>query len=607
MPITSEREFFEGRVFWPRTSEIVEDFAEIIQQDPESPLSEEQKQEVLSFEKELFKGSYENVPEGGPNLRDIPSVAEVSHRIAPSYLLTAEGRQLMAEQFDVTEAKLDVTSTSEVSNWLRSLPFAEIFDKKDALNELEGQSMKFLKTNLAAAAMEGAEESDTETVTLYRNPEKVFGKMSQLAAYKSFLRRVRADVREGVDEKGVDPLVAGAKLMVTDIYRDKINSRLSETYTSLLSLLPQIDAQSEEVQEQLQPSIEEIAPSAKVARMAAQDPERLNQFLCLLDYVRNGAAVDENGRLSPVDETVFEAVAKVNAANLEQPEDEPPQFSETEIEALGEVVFDAEQMRLFLEQYFFELGIDEEGWSSEKNTKAQSFSVNASGKKVKIPSTYQRAVTSLHPVGPIGIIEHEVGGRMPGHIMQSITASRNTEALAIGTDKKYRGKRYIGLREAGGVAAEADAMKRFFGQTRPSSAAYAIAMKELAGGGSLPSAVRGFARSQLEGVVEPTAQEIEADYALAADRVMRLTRYGGRNSQPVQYVEAAVVRTALAPLDQQARDTLLGEAIYDPVDLIRLHRFGLFSTDTEHHFKPKRDPQQVMVDMLRGLIAKTND
>lgn len=580
----------QERIFWPRTSEVVVQLAETLVAEPERPLTEEQKSQVIQFEKELFHGKYGDIESGAP-LAEIESAVDNTTQFVPEYLATNKGRSEIYEVLGVSLS--ETTDLDVIANEVRSIPVDVLKDSKnkEKLQSLQGNSLNYIESRYAAMAEKDEPARDIDTVTLIKDPQMFLDRLSALQQNRNFLRQVRADLREDDD-------LTAAKLMVTDIYRDKVNSLVAASYPTLMDVRSQYAANSTIFDDSEVASIQNLF---KVASAVESSSDIRTQFVRLLDYVRNGAALDNEGNLTPVDSRIFEHVKELN----EQPANESsqPHFTEQEIEQLKEYIFDSSEMQAFLNAYLVRTGLSREGWTTEQRDDIKSFAVNAIHKIIKIPASYKSVVAKDFPVtGVIGLVEHEVGGKQAGHVMQSVSASKNPELLELARSSKFRGKRFLAMREAGGTSAEADAMKRYFGQTRRFGTSYASAMQALLKGGTHADAVKAFAEAQIDGR-EVSPEESKKAYALAANRVMRLLREGGRNSQPIQYVEAATVRKVAQTLPEPIVDVMFAEAVYDPVDMIRLHRFGLLGTDGDHRFKPDEDPETIVKELLRERIS----
>ncbi len=579
------------RIFWPRVSEVIGDVVEAVQLPPEQPLGEAGKRDVLAFEKELFSGHFEDIT-CTPGLDKVPSVIDTSYTFAPSYLLTPQGKKALA---DFAPDSTEPASESDGVHALRSLPFAYLADKKKELEAFSGDSMRYAKSQYQEAAQDDTEIEDILTVSIKREPEKFIGKLTALIANRSFIHEVRKRLAES-DADGTSP-VTQAKLVVTQIYRDRINSDLAGMYPSLQELLQQEAAQSEPDRQELASQLELARAMVNVARAALAGSDIQATFIRRLDYVRNGAAYND-GRMTPIDARIFDDVEALNRTGRETVESV---FKEDEIERLENFSLDADGLKRLIEKYMEEIGITE--WEPEIRADTNSIKISGINKKIKIPRDYSQKLAQTSPSsGAVAIVEHEIGGDQPGHVMQYVNAAQNDQALRIGTHPKYKGKRATALREAGGVTAEADAMHRYFGQERKAQSAYAKAMEVLVENGTVSRAVAAFAIDYLKDSPETDTDDRAKIYKLAADRVLRLKRFGGHNSQPLNYVEAATVRRTLESTDLDTQKTILAEGIFDPVDMLRLHRYGLLTTDTSHLFSPRENPTAVMARLIRDMI-----
>lgn len=586
------------RVFWPRMSEVIGDLAEAVQQPPERPLDETEKAEVLQFERDLIQGRFGDIS-SEISLDETPSSIDTAYRFAPSYFTTAQGSQALQEFFPRDVESVDESTATSL---LRSIPVSFLNDNKEQLKKLSGDSMRYAKARYSEAAVKGEEIEDIPTIEINRDPEVLIARLAGNFANRRFMRTVRKSLRAELDSQYT--LATEAKLVVTDIYRDKIHSGIAELYPGLQELLLQIDAQPLQVRETLMSGLGGIKTLVNIARTALSDGGIQSTFVRRLDFVRNGVALNEDGKMTTIHRQTYEDAAVINAQgeNAEQGES---LFSNEEIELLDKLIIDAEGMRELTLVYMERIGI--KGWDVEIRSDVDSVSVDGLNKKVKIPKSFKRTPTQVSPnAGVVALMKHEVGGEKPGHVMQHINAENDDLALRLGTHPKYKGKRVTSVRETGGITSEAVSMREFFGQERKAKVGFARAMEVIESGGTVSRAIAASILASVDAgkdTAELNDDRKNKRYVTAADSVLRLTRFGGFNSQPLVYVESATGRRVLEPLDDETEKIILAEGIFDPVDMLRLHRFGLLVTDTDHLFQPAANPSEVMAQLIREKLA----
>lgn len=580
------------RIFWPRTSEVIGELAEKLGQDPERALTDEEISEALAFENDLFEGRYGDM-RASKSLEDLSSIADIDSRIYPAFFTTAKGRERLQNflgREDIGDTEAEITET------VAGIPFSVIKDKEDEFKSIAGASSTYATEYYTDAVLNDKPVPEIGSISLTREPETFLQHASGIVVMKQFLRGVQADLKQRASENPSN--LIDAKLAITDLYRDKMNAVLADVYPKLQDFLRQFDAQPKEEQRKYKAMLNEVPVMVGLARTAMGTPSIQSQFVRLLDYVRNGAAYDSDGKLTPIDSQIYDDIDYIRTEN-ERPVDGEPVFDTNEIAVLQEIELDAEGAKDLAEKYKDRLGIDVDIVIREDK---QSLAYSAPKDSVWIPGKYKaKLVKKDGGTGVALVIVHEIGGTKPGHATQTENSRRNDKALRIATSPIFRGKRYQSLRESGSIVTENTTGERLFGSRRPMSGSYARALEVLLAGEPTSKAVAAFAIEQLQGNNDQAAKKNAIK--LGANRVQRMLRHGGRDSQPLQYVEAATVRRIIEGLDAETQDIILAEGTLDPVDMLRLHRFGLLNTKAAL-FEPREDPDEVMVELLREQISK---
>jgi hypothetical protein len=135
-----------------------------------------------------------------------------------------------------------------------------------------------------------------------------------------------------------------------------------------------------------------------------------------------------------------------------------------------------------------------------------------------------------------------------------------------------------------------------FGADRPDNPHYMRAMKVIEAGGGEKAAVKAFYESyQAANPEEPAASCIK----IAESRVMRLCRrYGGYNSQPLNYAQTAAFVAAADGMSEQQRAQIFAEGAFDLPDMLKLHQYGLLSNAAEQF------PVQKFCDIVERKLRK---
>lgn len=581
------------RLFWPRAHEDTRTLAEVLRTAPEYPLSDSEKERVIAFENQLFQGNIEGF-EATRSLADYTPLVDASFSVSSEYLETQEGAE-MATSILQQEGRSDVAS-SNLSEELSVMSFADLQSHKEAIKKMQGRSQQHTEALYIEMAKGVIPEREFHSLNFALKPQETIDNFVLLVEYKKYLREVRKELEIDMQADTATHEAAG-KYMITDIYRDKVNAMLAELYPSLLVIQEQANAKDDEA---IQEQISDIPSLARMVEATVDEGNKV-KFMRLLDYVRNGATYDSEGKLTPLDESLFDMLNEVN----ERPQQlSQPVFSEEEINQLRQREMDASEMQDLMETYLQQIGLSAYGWQVEIREDRRAFSVSGVEKKVKIPASFKRGVIKGGSgSGVAALVEHEIGGKYPGHVMQSVNAEENQAGLRLGREPSFRGKKYVANREAGGVLAEMGALEALFGEKRLMKGGYAAAMKVLIEDGSRVDAIRAFAES----VASDPSNTTDASYKLAANRVSRLFRYGGRNSQPLDYVEAAGFVQVAKDLDKTTLNTMLAEAVFAPKDMMRLHAFDMLPSSSEHLFQPDIDPTETVVSLLRSLLKQQED
>lgn len=562
----------------PRSGESVARAVEVLKTPPEHPLDEHEREEVLTFERELFNARF--------------------HDGAISYEANVEGDLF----YLVRGLGYGATVKLMYTNFLKSDVAGEVFEKagiQDAfiasdnstqslyalaeelepgqLRKLADQSKFYAKNQIAQALVDDAPVPEPETVKVFTTPENLTVKLKNLTEYKNFLHEIR-ELLKTEDTT----LSTQAKLSVVDIYIKVVNQELAQDYPNVFALWDQLRlTNNTEAMTKLSdawPNGEHLSLLPSYARQ---------KYIVGLDRIRNGTSLTD-GKFSAITTSLEELAENVEAQKGTEHLKEHSIFSPEEVEKLSTVMLNAEQMQEFCKMVLAQLGklSDEPETSYVRGRKQRaadgkwqviidesvsSLEVKGDDGVLVVPKEFNRSLTRSEP--PIGVISgaaHEIG-----HIFQIDTLSENTGSLIL--TKELRGRSSMALREAGGILIEQEVQAQLFGQHRDYETYYMHALKDMEAGKPLSEVIKNSYNLR---------RERSHDGARAAatntfDRIARLRRYGGFDSQPLNYLQSALIIEASKKLSDVQKNQLFAEGAFDLPDMVTLHKYGLDSSSPD--------------------------
>jgi hypothetical protein len=200
-----------------------------------------------------------------------------------------------------------------------------------------------------------------------------------------------------------------------------------------------------------------------------------------------------------------------------------------------------------------------------------------------------RPLVGANPTGALPLVAHELG-----HVLQGFADYELGEQIPLA---KIKGRRYRILREAGGVYQERVINRDYLGNDRQANLHYLQAYIAKREGKNRLEVARVFYESTTAGRTL-TSQEIEAARTFAVSRTARLYRYGGHNSQVLDYVEQSIVCDILMQrlMPEQVDAFLLGSTSFSLEDSALLHCYGLLVLPMKAPFSPAHDVMRIFLD-----------
>lgn len=549
-------------IYMERAGKNSRQLSEKLIQPPEHPLSPEEAEEALAFEKKIV--NFEVDADAELTIKTMCFKRQSEALMAPPFFADAFIRQ--AVHVEGLEGPLrQLKNADQVYEWLaRSSVDGSLTPAQ--LRDLAKQSGEFYRTEVAQALLANAVP-----------PKSLYEYKSIVVEPIVALRFARAELRarEHLQElwklypKGATG-VNGARRAFIEIYTKKVNGLIAADIPVIEALI----AQSELIGD-----TETIDAAYEVSLKGLRDfmdvPEARARLNTRLDYIRNGIGYDAEGHASAVDE---EVVVEPTRGESE----EPPVYSHEERETLMNTEISGAEVRELCESILEAANLlsseDPSTWAPGRGERAadnlyqvvvhptkDSFAVNGIDGVFIVPrktTLYAMLTTMIHELE---------------HINQMELDREVAKVLEIGLIK---GRRILMLRETGGNLAQRKAEKILFGSSKPVALNYARALQAFEDGADLFGATKVFYDQEFK--TNPQYGQAKAAN-LAADRVTRLILGGGAgsNSQPMSYAEENIMNKELgdAPFEVRQRATAVTNLDLD--DQLRLHQFGLLPVLTK--------------------------
>lgn len=536
-------------IYLERSAVDARTLVESLVAEPETPLSEAAKAEMHQFESDL--NDYE-LP-GGVTLADALRQHKSEDITAPFFF--ADG--FVHGQLDDEGITMPAyTSSNDVYKWLAE----SVRDK--TLTSQQLQALSTASTNVYKQVMidalineqqPDAEQFDCQSIVT--NPDRFVRSAIDIQGVRAYLRALRKEYKPG--SVGLD----GAKRAMSEIYLAKTNSLLAAD----IPVATYLENQSRLIGDSATATVaSDIIPRG--LRSALNTPKSRKATFKRLDFLRNGLGIDAAGQPSAVSSEV-QAVASAEA--------EDAIFTKAEMKKLQDAMVEPAAMQQIFENVIARAGLlssePSEMWSKERTRRApdELFQVVINPTKATF-NVEGRSGAFKVPPKPRSLYDLLVVGT---HELTHIDQAQASEALKADLFiADIKGRRISMLGEAGANMEQRITERKLFGASKPVAMTYARALQSLEAGGSMFDAVKAFydEKRQAFPEINPTVAASEA-----SDRVLRLVRGGGLNSQSMVYAEESILMSELATASPDVRARATAITSIDLVDQVRLHRFGL--------------------------------
>lgn len=597
-------------LYMPRTGEAIDAYIDILSRPPEHALSQEEQSRVYDFREGLLVGSVEvgnktvvvqelGEPETLEDIEKNHQYSKDKHEISIDYFLTDAGKDLLTEKGLANEFGLE-GYTDAKSMRLVFKRIALQLDYDD-IKDLAQKSKQATDAQLAGDIASGKDIIPPDRLWVFSDATNMTRQLTGLLAYKNFYGSVRAVLKSQQDS-----VETSAKRALVDIYSKQVNGELASIYPDVFAYVDQVRA-LDDVQKNVRLlAVHNLLPHL-VPIHNELDAVRRGRFLVRLDRIRNGASKNHGER------TAINPELEQYLHNQEQVAVEEGIFTATELKILDSIKFNAQQMKFLAEQVMQQLGIlseystDDFLYEKDRPTRApdgkwqvvirddiEAMTAEDPRGCFEIPANFNRSLTkSTAPVGVIPGLAHELE-----HCFQQDNIRYSPGGRGMG--KGLPGRRNDAYFEAGAIGVERTIQSRLFGRTREDSPHYLRALVALEAGATEVDAVRVFYNSYKQ--ANPNETDSSAA-KVAVSRVMRLARrYGGYNSQPLNYSESGLLLQKTQQLDDSIKSMLFDSGAFELADVATLHSFGLLPKHVKSF--PYDEFIAIVTPKLRKLIEE---
>lgn len=593
------RERLSPKPYVERLGVSVDEYLDILQQPPERPLTEGERQQFFSIDDGLLRGEY--VTEHGKRheVGDVEGWQDGPPdqlNFIPDSFASPEGLVRLAE----IEGTFNVAASVEDSLETRLARLATLANG----DETKGKQLKAAavwsrneqRDKLVDATLKGDHLDDPAHLYLYADPKKLIKVNNDVRRLQELMRTVSRDVVARTD---ISATVHDALQVEVSILRQRLTGLRGELNPALLELRTQAELAQDEA---LQTLVYQAAPEL----MSFGPPENVNsQFTYTMDRWRNGVVrTAEDTSLSP---QIKEMVATLMSELREGQFTGEGVFTPEEIAYLDSLEFGGEQiaamMRHFLQRNNLlssassddyvenEWPVDHTNSNPKIGICVADFvsSLSYSNGWLKVPKNApSRKLRQTAPQGPGFVVPHEEEHAIDGITMKIFPQTTAAKAKARGAS---------GIREGIGKQAEKRSAAHLFGQSLQQSTSYAAAMEAYEATGSENDAILAGARQKAYESNEPLDKKHIRN---AAIQVQRLIRYGF-NSSALQYVEQEIIARRLDSLPSELRDTIAANSYLDLASQAALHSFGLLN---EQRYQPEVTPIKALEEYLRQQLQQ---
>ena len=581
---------------------------------PAKPLSQEQRSRAFEFAAGLFAGRLDGLEVASDmTMQQLQGVHALSHQqtFAVEYFQGDAGSE-DAKRIGVAEPDIGALERA-----LADVPRMEVVVSGDERKQIAGRSTDWARDQLTAQLARSAETDAVfqapRYITVNYQPDKLLDKAMAVQAYRHFYRGALEALRAEPDQ-----LLSEAERTLVNVYAGRLNAMAAvDVFPGLLALEDQlarsapggnVDGWAARLR-RAAPALGRIHDLPGESRLQAREA-----YARHLDAIRQGAPL-ELDEVDGDEVSLFtvQVLRDVEALAKATSREEPEQHNLTELgRELQGLSWNATQLRDFFETVLHQWGLlsrhkttwrqadDRDGFAEDGKfqvivtPRRENMSVDSTRRIVNIPEDIVRPLVGLSPAGALPLAAHELS-----HVLQAYADYELGENIPLA---RIKGRRYRILREAGGVYQEKVLYRDYFGLARDANGHYVQAYTAKAEGRSRIEVARAFYDSVVGGR-QLTPAEGSAVRVFAVNRTSRLYRYGGQNSQVLDYVEQSLVCDVLMQYMQpeQVDAFLLGSASFNLEDSAMLHRFGLLYLPDRSPVSPAHEVMRIFLERFKAV------
>lgn len=435
---------------------------------------------------------------------------------------------------------------------------------------------------------------DSSTFIVNFEPDKLLTKFEALQQFRAYYRTVSRELREG----STDP--DGTQRQLLAIYASKVNSMVAGLYPNVLGLAKQLSMSPEtERTKDWQVRLFAAAPTIRhlYGAETKENTERQDDLLRRLDMIRNGTEATNThtfSAISAADRILAEEIDSITEESVAAGIEKLPQEVIAELEAQ---TWTSTELRRLLETALATWGLlsgeiagedevdgrhgaaSDNGWQILVSSKVKSLSVNGVKRVMKVPKSF----------GQDGVKSLAVGAHELTHVLQCESDIETAKSVPLA---RIKGRRVQAGREMGGIYEE----RRVYamcGQSRPVSTAYLRALQVKEAGGNQLDGAKAYLQATMNGA--PLTPEATKKAQIASDRMLRLYRQGGYDSQALDYLEQELLLRSMSNLPQSDVRAIASSAMsFSLKDAATLHDLGLLQLPKAEQVRtPAEDVVQI--------------
>lgn len=485
-------------------------------------------------------------------------------------------------------------TNEEVYAWLASAIDAQTISD-DVLKKISKLSLDRYKAIMADVLLNDTpnnmiDPTDLDMSSMSFDPELKLASAAELRTARAQLLALR---RTYGDSEHMQP-IDGAKRALIDIYLAKLNASIVSTIDGLISIYEQAArTQNTSLMERSREAM------GRFGCIVSADTQTRQRMMTRFDYMRNGMGINADKKADAISADLEEVTREVAVERGEG------YFTPEQTLVLKNTPISVERMLSGFTHILAMAGELSAEDTSTWNTKRQTRAGDKKFQVVEQPTSTTFAVAGTSGVYKVANAPRSlydvlaVGGfHELCHIDQCLADDAFAEQYEIG---KLQGKRTGALREPAANAMQRMAESYLFGRAKPiASPTYLRASRALQAGGTLADAARAFFDAKL---VSTDASRSDAATE-AADRVLRLMRFHGFNSEPLSYAEGGVIAKELERADPEVVKRAGAITSIDLVDQLKLHKYGLLPPiDNVQHDWTRYVMEEFTPDIVEALRA----